>query len=408
MFLEKKKIYNLILLASLVVSQASFAQEEEKITDEMLEQEIAAALNPEAAKKEISSKKNTTKQSKKKETMVYDNAPRDEMSQEGAVPQVKQQRIELLSEEPTKIRISETKKMTEKEKKFLYSPGNSESQIEKHDGFVVERDSAKIIKKKIAINDTLNIKLCYSAGASLILDEDVQTEFQRVLLDDKMFFDAIEYENHRGVYVRLKQPIDDGKFWESAIRLVRKDNDKEYVINLVGVSCPKGMNPYPKVYYLQDKYPLITGKTTKVNTPEDTLIELSNGYPRKNVNKTEIYDLIARSGGDWAVVGLQLDLNSGSSVSNEGPFTFKVIDNLQISEIPTKVEYMALQSKKASEALDKNIARFKLTVNVNKQYFTENRYFYIMVINNKDEYHQYIKVDTLPYILSLRKRGFDI
>lgn len=411
MFQEKKKIYNNVFakIALFLAIFPSFVLAEDKssdlMTDEMIEKEIQAALNP-----ELGSTGEKQKSPKKKEssTMVFDNAPRQvgERSDEPSKEELK--KLDLISEDPSKTRVSGTKKQTKEDRKFLYSPVDAESQLEKHDGFVVERDSSKIVKKKLAITDTLNIKLCYSAGVSVILDEDIQTEFQRIVLDDKMFFDALNYENNRGVYIRLKQPIDEGRFWESAIRLVRKDNDKEYVINLVGISCPKGMNPFPKVYYLQDKYPLITGKNTKIQTPEDTIIELSKGYPRKNVVKAEVYDLIARSGSDWAVVGIQLELDSSETISSESPFAFKILDNLQISEIPTKIEHLPLQSKKASDSLGKSMARYKLTLNLNKQYFSENRYFYIMVINEKEEYHQYIKVDSLPYILSLRKRGFDI
>lgn len=419
MFPEKKKIFNYIkisiLLCSLQISTVSFSKEKSN-DDEIIEQSIEEALNP---GKEISKEKGSTKTDEE----PIDKLPKeleDVETKNITKSEEKQKFNPISSDEPVRLpetlaslkkktlAIEESKKKKEENKKALYSPPPQERQEEKHEGYIVERDSSKVIKKKISINDVLTIKLCYSAGVSVILDEDIQTELQRVILDDRTYFDALDFENHRGVYIKLKQPIPSEKFLESAIRLVRKDNDKEYLINLLGVSCQQGLNPYPKVYYLQDKIPLIAGKLTKVNTPEDTIIELSNGYPRKNINNLEIYDLVARSGSEWAILGLQVKLDKSKTVTTEDPFSFKILDNLQISEIPSKVEYLPLQSKKATDSLGEPIARFRLILNLNKQYYLENRYLYIMLVDQKDQYHQYLKVDTLPYIQSLRQRGFDI
>ena len=424
MFLEKKKNYKKGILIRLIIALSilgpiNHSWPQEEISDEELDAEIANALG--AKSKPAASKVN--KKQRQKEDIGDEEPVAVSLIKEVAGPVKPKQQDQkktsqlneptpqdksLLSSEPASLVTKKYGEIPKENKKLLYSPVESEPQSTKHDGYVVERDSSKIIKKKLSVNDTLNIKLCYSSGASVSLDEDVQGEFQRIILDDKTFFDAIDFENHRGVYVKLKQPIDDGKFWESAIRLVRKDNDKEYVINLIGVSCPPGMNPFPKVYYLQEKYPTISGKSTNVNTPEDNLIELSQGFPRKNKNNLTVYDMVARSGSDWAILGLQLELESGVEITPEGPFQFKVIDNLQISEIQTRIQYLPLQSEKAGQSASRPIARFKLVVNLNKQYFLENRYFYIMLVNKNEKYHQYIRVDSLPYIVSLRKRGFDI
>lgn len=401
---------------TLAMSSAALAKE--KLSeDEIIEQSIEEALNP---GKKISKEKDQKPKTDEGSSEELPEELKELDKNKKKEPESKEKVDTVRAEDPLRLpetleslkkrdlEIEESKKKREENKKALYSPSPQEKQEEKHEGYVVERDSSKVIKKKVSINDVLTLKICYSAGISLILDEDIQTELQRVILDDRTYFDALDFENHRGVYIKLKQPIPSGKFLESAIRLVRKDNDKEYLINLLGVSCQKGLNPFPKVYYLQDKVPLIAGKMTKVLTPEDTIIELSNGYPRKNINHLEVYDLVARSGSEWAVLGLQIKLGKDKAITTEGPFSFKILDNLQISEIPNKVEYLPLQSKKASDSIGEPIARFRLILNLNKQYYLENRYLYIMLVDQKDQYHQYLKVDTLPYIQSLRKRGFDI
>jgi hypothetical protein len=38
----------------------------------------------------------------------------------------------------------------------------------------------------------------------------------------------------------------------------------------------------------------------------------------------------------------------------------------------------------------------------------ENRYLYLMLIAKKSGYYQYMKIDVMPWLMNLRKRGFDI
>jgi hypothetical protein len=304
---------------------------------------------------------------------------------------------------------SEQELAANKNKSPAYVPAPVEAQEVKHEGFLVERDSSKVIRKRMSFLDALNVKVCYSAGLSIILDEDIQTELQRVIIDDKIFFDAIDFDNHRGVFVKLKQPIPEGKYWESSVRLVRKDNDKTYLVNLLGVPCPKsGVSPYPKTVYLKDKFPGISGKNSKLNTPEDTIIDMSDGLPRKNENKINVYDMIARSTSDWTIFGIQIQFPVDKLITPEKLLTIKVLDNLQMNELPARVEYIKVPSEKATESLGVPTARFKAVVNIDKQYFTEQRYLYFMFVDKDGGYYQYIRVDTLPYVLSLKERGFDI
>jgi hypothetical protein len=295
--------------------------------------------------------------------------------------------------------------------KMTYEPAPSEAQEVKHEGFVIERDSSKIIKKRMSYTDSLTVKMCEIGGLSVVLDDDIQTELQTAVIDDKVFFDAAIFDNHRGAYVRLNVPIPDGKQRESALRLVRKDNDKAYLINLIGVPCPKnGTSPYPKEIYIKDKMAGISGKTSKIMTPEDTVIELSDGLPRKSEadgNHITIYDMVARSTSDWTIFGIQVMRTDGKGF-NPSDFTIKMIDNLQVSQLPTKVDFLPVQSEKATNSLGVNTGRYKVIVNIDKQYMTENRYLYLMLENKKDGYYQYVRIDTLPYVMSLRKRGFDI
>lgn len=355
------------------------------------------------AKKEV--KKNIKSPSLEKEEVVKIRL---------VTKQVKSRKNGKISKEESEYLASLDKKSEDKKeidpasKYRAYDPAPSESQETKHEGFVIERDSSKIIKKRMSYSDSLTVKMCEVSGLSVVLDDDIQTELQTALIDDKVFFNAQVFENHRGAFVVMTQPMPEGKQRESALRLVRKDNDKAYLINLIGVPCPKsGTSPYPKEIYIRDKSAGISGKSSKIMTPEDTIIELSDGLPRRNVNVVSVYDMIARSTSDWTVFGIQVKLPAGQSFRPED-FTIKMIDNLQVAQLPTKVDLLPIQSEKASKSLGVETARYKVIVNIDKQYMVENRYLYLMLVDKKGGYYQYMRIDTLPRINELRKRGFDI
>ena len=117
------------------------------------------------------------------------------------------------------VKKATQKKVSKKGKKMpVYVPAPIVRDPQKN-GYVIDRDSTKIQTVAISYMDAVNINLCYSAGVTIALDESYQDELQRVIKDDDEYIDAKQFENNRGVYVKLKQPIAEGKFWESALRL---------------------------------------------------------------------------------------------------------------------------------------------------------------------------------------------
>jgi hypothetical protein len=287
----------------------------------------------------------------------------------------------------------------------IYSPLPSEGGV-KQNGFYVERDSQSIITKRIGTRDAITIKMCIAYGVSIILDESIDTELQRIILDDRIFFDAQEFENKRGVYVRLLKPIPEGSRWDSAIRLVRKSDDKTYVVNLQAVACPDGQIDFPKVVYLKEKWDTLSAKASEVMTPEDMIIQISQGLPRKNVHNVNVYDMVASPGSDWVVFGVEIEPNG--TIEKPDKIEFSALDNLQINKIGVKFEYMKLQSQKATELRGKPSYRFKVMMSIDKNYVFKNRYVYLVYINKEIGHYQYIQVDTLQYFKSLKDRGFDL
>lgn len=273
-------------------------------------------------------------------------------------------------------------------------------------GYLVERDSSKIQEVKMAHDDVLHVKMCYSAAATITLDDSYQDELQRVIIDDNAYFEAVQFQNNRGVLVRLKDKVPSNSHWESALRLVTKSNDKTFLINLLGVACPKrGANPFPKVYYIKEKYGLLSPQS-KILTPEDTIIQASEGLPRKNTHGVRVYDMVASSNSNWVVFGVEIQYQEVKS--EEARLAMKVLDNLQVNQIPIKYDFLELQSQKASEFYGKPALRFKLSVNVAKDYVIKSRYIYLMLLDKSSGHYQYKMIDLLPYYTSLKKRGFNL
>lgn len=292
-----------------------------------------------------------------------------------------------------------------KKKKPVYVPAPAIKNAKKN-GYMIERDSNKIKEVAISYKDALDIRMCYSAGVTLTFDDSYTDELQRVIKDDDEYIDAKQFDNNKGVYVKLKQPIQKGSFWESAIRLVTKSNDKTILVNIIGLPCPsQGANPFPKVYYLKAKYGMI-GVNTNVMTPEDTIIEASEGFPRLNKNVIRVYDMVASSNSDWAVLGIEIQYRNPDS--EETKILFKALDNYQINPVRIKQEHLKLQSLKATKDNGFPTLRFNLKVNIDKNYILNNRYLYLLTLDKASKHYQYKMIDLRDYFISLTNRGLNI
>jgi hypothetical protein len=287
----------------------------------------------------------------------------------------------------------------------IYDPIPSQPGV-KQNGFYVERDSQSIITKRIGPKDAITVKMCIAYGVSITLDESIDTELQRIILDDKIFFDAQEFENKRGVYIRLLKPIPEGQRWDSAIRLVRKSDDKTYVVNLQAVACPDGQIDFPKVVYLKEKFDILSSKVNDVMTPEDMIIQVSQGLSRKNIHQVNVYDMVASPGSDWVVFGIEIQ--PPEVLSKPEKVDFSALDNLQINKLNVKTEFLKLQSEKATELRGKKVYRYKVMMAIDKGYILKNRFIHLVYVNKETNHYQYIQVDTLQYFQSLKDRGFDL
>jgi len=416
--MRKNNIYTFLLTT--IIGFSVFAQDMSKTKDSRLDplEEILngnADSKPQEKKEEVK-KVPTTSELEAAEANAKVPKKIEELKKE---PVKKKEQLKITKEESDLLKVKfkslkdrpDLVEEIEKEKaeaKSIYSPA-PQARDRSEDGLVVERDSSKVIFKKMSINDSLNVKMCFNAGVQIVLDDDISTTLQTALLDDKIFFDAQPFENNRGVYVRLKQPIPNGSYWESSVRLIRKSDDKSYLVNLFGLPCPTGPYPFPKVIYLKEKYSGLTQKN-KILTPEDTIISLSQGLPRIKKNRIRVYDMVASSGSDWVVFGVEVQFPSRTSADFDKDLKkyWKLLDNLQVNEKKVDIEYLPIQSEKATQFRGIRTMRFKITANINKNYILNNRFLHLMYVDKEEGHYQYVRIDTLPYFLSLKKRGFEL
>ena len=332
--------------------------------------------------------------------------------------------IDIISDEEIKAQIhkeEKRKKLIESGNVYVPSPTDSL----RRPGLLVERDSGKIVTISMSIKDSINVKVCFNAGLSIVLgDEGRPEEFQTVLLDDDNFFSALPMENKRGVYIKLKKPIPSDGHWESAIRLVKKADDKSYLINLIGVACPTdGIIPFPKVIYIKDKIPAIT-ESNKIYTPEDSILSVLGRYfleedvkrvffnskTQSQLHGITVYDMVASSGSNWFVFGVEVAWNQELALPKDSLTApeFVFLDTYQISEITSKTDFLKFSSEIASSSKNSTISRYNIKVNIDKNYIISNRYLYMMFVDKANKLYQYKMIDLLPYMSSLKERGFEL
>lgn len=293
-------------------------------------------------------------------------------------------------------------------RKAIYVPAPVETKS--IEDTLVDRDSSKIVTRTLGHNDMLNVEMCSSGGLTIMLDKSIEGEFTQTRADEPDLI-AVDQIGKRGAFLHLKR--DPGsQMFETAVRF--EQEDKTYVVNVVGVGCPsKGLAPFPKVIYIKNR-PKLDSKGTM--TPEDNIIQLSKGLPRIQKNRIRIYDMVMDAGSDWAIFGVEVQLPNTENIDKMKLPKMIVLDNLQLSNLNDNAhglgkvgwDYLPLQSQKASELRGAVTMRYKLTVPINKNYILKRRYIHLMYLDEEGQYYQYIRVDTLPYFYSLLKRGLEL
>jgi hypothetical protein len=365
------------------------SEEKAKVTE--MEKKITSEAKPDITKKEEVSIKLT-----KEESLLL------------------KRRLKSLKERPDLIASQ-----NENDSKNIYSPSpvfRKKSTVQNEDSvknsFTLERDSSLILHQPISYKDAFNVQMCFNAGITLTFDESIKTTIQSAIVDDLSMLGATVLDNKRGTYIHLKQPIPEGQYLETAVRINRKEDDKTYFINIIAQPCPrKELIPFPRVIYLKEKdnVSLTIQKKNPILTPQDTIITESYGYPRIPKKRITVYDMVSSPGSEYVVFGVEIQVPDRAKEKFDlNTFKFTILDNLQINRVQSVFEYLPIPSAKVTEMRGVSTLRFKATVQINKKYIQNDRYIYLMFVDKEEKHYQYVPVDTLPYFKSLIDRGFDL
>jgi len=272
---------------------------------------------------------------------------------------------------------------------------------------LVSRDDNSIEVVSLSVNDSLSVKICMG-GISLKFHDTVNTEIQDVILDDVTFFSSQVFQNKKGVYIKLNKPIPKGTVWEASARIVRSDNDKEYLINLIANPCPQTAREraeYKRVIYIKERDNIIT-QYSKILTPEDTILENSLGFPRKKSDRVRIYDIVANAGSDHIIFGLEI--RPEQEIKKPDNVALIVLNDKQVNKIKTTVRYLETPSEVVTRRNGLQTLRYQMVVNVDKKYVTTNRFIYLMYLNLETKHYQYFKVDIKYHFDRLKKNGWNL
>lgn len=411
----------IIITFLLLVSNISFAQNNPEIdqalidakeTERLLNQKPQEQQEPVEVKAEEPKTSTTTV---KKDAKKLDFNPGKVFKLSKEESEMLKRRYKSLKDRPDLADDKDTKKVNNP----IYQPApvhfeksspQNEDSVRK--SIIMERDSQLILHKFISYKDTLTVKICFKNALTLTMDDTIDTTLSTVVTDDVQFIGAQVTENKRGAIVHLKQEVPSGQYWESAIRLVRKSDDKTYLINLLALPCPTDeLIPFPRVIYLKDKdsYQKSIYKNSQVTTPEDNIINKSLGLPRIQKKRINFYDMVASSGSDWVVFGVEMQMPGNTKEKIDlSKYKFVFLDNFQVNTVDSQIEYMPIPSEKITQMRGVSTFRFNAKVNINKEYIMNRRYLYFMLVDNEEKHYQYLKIDTLPYFRSLRSRGMEL
>lgn len=407
---EYDSLVKIIGVVDAAVLKADLKKEQEKQKETKMSPQIQEKYEQkyESLKGRIKTKKAPEKDLVEADTVEVKPAPKfkpesqaQKVDQDTDPRDLKKDRYDELME-----RIS---KATEKEKakgSKLYSPTNI--QQKNSNGLFTERDSETIVEKAVAVNDAITVQMCYDAGVSIHLHDSIDTTIQRPIIDDSNWFTLVAFQNGKGVYVHLTKQVPRGMFKETSLRLFRKNDDRAYLINIIGVPCPDGMIRYPKVIYLKNKEnTLANGRDVKgreILPFEDMVIGESHGYVRTNSQNVVVYDMVTSSGSNSVILGVEID-----GRFSDGEFNFTALDNLQINKLDLDSKFLPIQSDKSSVKKGKKVSRYRIVIpGVDKNYIMKRRYVYLMFLNHKTKEYEYVQVDLSVYFKSLKERGMEL
>lgn len=274
----------------------------------------------------------------------------------------------------------------------------------------VYRDDNQIVTINMSTNDVVDANICAQSPIRILLGNTITDKISEALADDKASIDSMVLDDKRSAFVMMKKEmLKENRVYRTRVRIIRKSDNRSYIINLNAQACPaSGRFGFPSEIIIEEKPVANPNENMKISTPEDLILEITNGFPRKNhENQIEVYGGAMSAGSDYIMIAFNVKI--GNTTRSKLYPQFYVLDSLQsrIVEMQAPI-YLEQQSRAVSERVGHPIMRFKMFLNINKKYIVERDSIYLVMIENGENYYQKIRIPTSELREKLINRGSDL
>ena len=276
-----------------------------------------------------------------------------------------------------------------------------------------------VMEVKIGKNDVQALKTCQDSSLYIALDP---TETAETITDghssNPQHFNHKLLKKGRGIYVQPSIAIQDvdGQT-DTWINLESSKDGFSYNFFIVSEKC-KQLDKYPRTIYFKRKRPSImaNGKSISpdgtgavdVLTPEDMKIQITNGYRIASDREFQVFikDAVMEPGSAAVILSLYVVFNNTSKKRFNYDFIF--LNNLKIQKIPYVEKFLKKHSKFACDRICRKIARFSVTVNVDKEYIKTKDDVWLYVLDNDTKKYKQIRIKTSKFFNDLKPNGYNL
>lgn len=274
----------------------------------------------------------------------------------------------------------------------------------------VYRDADQVVTVNMSTNDVVDTNICSQSPIRILLGNSITDTISQAIADDPNSIDAKVLKDERSIFVMMKKEMTkENMVYRTRVRIIRKSDNRAYIFNLDAQSCPsQGRFGFPSEVIVEEKQSSSSSENNKIKTPEDLILSVTNGFPRKNhENQIEVYGGAMSPGSDYIMVAFNIKV--GNTTRSTFYPQFYVLDSLQsrVIEMQDPV-FLQPESQAVTDRAGHPIMRFNLFLKINKKYIVERDSIYLVMIEQGEKYYQKIRIPTSALREKLINYGHDL
>jgi hypothetical protein len=296
-----------------------------------------------------------------------------------------------------------------KDTKRTYTP-SFQKKGSSNNNLTVYRDNDQIVTVSMSTSDVIDTNICFQSPVRILLGNTITDSIFQAVADDPVSIDAKVLKDERSVFVMMKKEMrKENKIYRTRIRIIRKSDNRSYLININAQACPSsGRFGFPSEIIIEEKLAGSSSDNNKIKTPEDLILDITNGFPRKNhENQIELYGGIMSAGADYCMIAINVKV--GNTTREKFYPQFYVLDSLQgrVVEMQEPI-FLDKESKAVTDRVKHPILRFNLFLKINKRYIVERDSIHLVMIENGEKYYQKVRIPMSALRERLINHGYDL